>query len=532
MFHFSDLSIIKLPWMIKSSYKHVVLQFLLRMLNPFGIEFSYFIFLSLLGFGALKASKPRTNTPSFSPPRNIDLFFTSVSASTVSSMSTVEMEVFSNTQLIFLTVLMFVGGEIFTSMLGLQLSMKKFKKTIITEQYTNNGTKPADQIELGIVVSRSSEGGKYNDDVEEKYLTSDESPRGDMCFSIKSIELLSSIVLCYFLVVHVLGSIFIYIYTNVIASAREVLEKKRLHKLTFAVFTTVSTFANCGFVPTNENMIVFKKNSGLLLIMIPQILLGNTLYASFLRLVIWASEKLTKREELTYLLKNSRKLGYRHLFSGYQSKLLAGTVLGFVFVQFVSFCAMEWNSEAMDGLSNYQKLVGSLFEVVNSRHAGESIVDLSSLTTAVLVIFGVMMYLSPYTSFLPIEEDESVSETKRSSGKQGKWIMDNLKWSKQTYLVIFIILICIAERKKMKEDPLNFNLLSIVIEVISAYGNVGFSMGYSCGRQIKSMGNCKDASYGFAGKWSDEGKFLLIAVMFFGRLKKFSENGGKSWKVL
>jgi Trk-type K+ transport system membrane component len=75
-------------------------------------------------------------------------------------------------------------------------------------------------------------------------------------------------------------------------------------------------------------------------------------------------------------------------------------------------------------------------------------------------------YLPPYTSFLPIKDDRKNSESsKRMKKRRGK-VTENLILSQLSYLVIFIILVCITERKKLKDDPLNYNVLNIVVEVI------------------------------------------------------------------
>lgn len=110
-------------------YRVVVFQ-----VNPFWIQLPYILTISLFGYLALKISKPKEAT---FKPKSFDLFFTSVSASTLSSMSTVEMEVFSNTQLVIITFLMLLCGEVFVSMIGLQLMRLKFTKQEGTENRVN-----------------------------------------------------------------------------------------------------------------------------------------------------------------------------------------------------------------------------------------------------------------------------------------------------------------------------------------------------------------------------------------------------------
>ncbi|KAH7544761.1 hypothetical protein FEM48_Zijuj01G0020500 [Ziziphus jujuba var. spinosa] len=159
-------------------------HFLVFDLNPFWIQLAYFVILSFFGYVALKITKPRTSLK----PKDLDLFFTPVSSTMVSSMGTVEMEVFSNIQLVIMTILMLIGGEVFVSMLGLQLS--RFKLHISS----------GDRVEAADPSSTSS--------VDYKSFT-----------TYNSIECLGSVVLGYLLVVHTLGYILVTKYTTWVPSA-------------------------------------------------------------------------------------------------------------------------------------------------------------------------------------------------------------------------------------------------------------------------------------------------------------------------
>nr|XP_043629827.1 sodium transporter HKT1-like [Erigeron canadensis] len=478
-------------------------------LSPFTVQVIYFIILSLFGFVVLKSLDFKTS--SFKP-KDIDLFFTTVSALTVSSMSTVDMEVFSNNQLILLMFLMFMGGEIFVSMVGLHF--RKFKHRVTDFCSNNDFDSTAEcSIELGITPN------------DNKYFPNNKSLDNNYLMH-KAIKSLGYVVLCYILVVHFIGFILVYIYISFTPSARDILINKGLNRHIFSLFTIVSTFANCGFVPTNENMTIFKKNSGLLLILIPQILLGSTLYPVVLRATLLVLTKITKRDEFGYMLKYSKEIGYGQLLSSVRTFYLAITVFGLILVQLAVFCSLEWhNIDVMEGLSNYEKMVGSFFQVVNTRYAGEAVFDLSKISPAILVGFIVMMYFPSSTTYMPVQDHESKRSNQRRS------FVDYLLFSRLSYLVIFIILICVSEKKKMHGDPINFSVLNIAFEVFSAYGNVGLSTCYSCQHQIKPIVQCKEEWYGFAGRWSNNGKYLLIMVMFFGRLKNFTKNGGKYWNA-
>jgi hypothetical protein len=73
-------------------------------------------------------------------------------------------------------------------------------------------------------------------------------------------------------------------------------------------------------------------------------------------------------------------------------------------------------------------------------------------------------YLPPYTTWFPLEENSTATD--HATESQGIKLLKGTVLSQLSYLTIFVLAICITEREKLKEDPLNFNVLSIIVEVV------------------------------------------------------------------
>lgn len=77
-------------------------------------------------------------------------------------------------------------------------------------------------------------------------------------------------------------------------------------------------------------------------------------------------------------------------------------------------------------------------------------------------------YLPPYTAFVPDKEEEE-SRVKFNGGRERERskinMLENVMFSHLSYLAVFIVLVCITERKSLKDDPINFSVLNIAFEV-------------------------------------------------------------------
>lgn len=487
-------------------------QFLVFQSNPLIVQLIYFMSLSFAGFLALKNLK----SPNKPTPRNLDLMFTAVSTVTVSSMATVEMEDFSDQQLWVLIILMILGGEVFTSMLGLhfknarantddalQRRLAFISRDIESSDVFSNGS------ENNIEGIQSEATMTYNQVLEQKVVNQN------------SRNILAHVVAGYFIAAIVCGSAVIAIYLWIDSDTRHLLKNKDIKMWTFSSFTAISSFANCGFTPVNDNMAIFRNKPTFLLLIIPQILVGNTLFAPLLRISIWTLGKISKREEYAYILQHPKEIGYRHLRTQKNSVYLVLTGVLLILLQAIFLCYFESDLKAFEGMKWFQKLVASVFQSASSRHAGETVINISTLSPQILVIFALAMYVPSGTSFLATCGDsQNLIDKKENPNSRATW--EKFVITKSACLAIFTILACITERKSMSADPLNFSIFSVIFEVISAYGNVGYSLGYSCDKLLKPDATCRDASYGFVGKWTDEGRLIIILVMFLGRFKTFT----------
>nr|ANF99286.1 HKT2;3 transporter [Oryza sativa f. spontanea]ANF99293.1 HKT2;3 transporter [Oryza sativa f. spontanea]ANF99294.1 HKT2;3 transporter [Oryza sativa f. spontanea]ANF99300.1 HKT2;3 transporter [Oryza sativa f. spontanea]ANF99305.1 HKT2;3 transporter [Oryza sativa f. spontanea] len=477
-----------------------ICRFIAYHLSPLLIHLSYFLIIDILGFVSLVVLRPSNHKYN---PRYVDMFFLSTSAVTVIGLATIQMEDLSSSQIAILTLLMFLGSKMFLSFLGLVLESSK-----------QNKHDPENRRVSSVIVCKQSQ-------LEEAI------PQTPSMNSIdikkRCLKYLVFVVLAYMIIILVTGSLLVFMYIAHVSSARDALTRKSINKALFSISVTVSSFTNGGLLPTNESMVVFSSNNGLLLLLIGQILAGSTLFPVFLRLVIWALRglRLAKAEEPDFMMNNSSAVGFSHLLPNLQTIFLAAVEVAFVAMTVILFCCLNWDSLVFARLSSLQKITNALFMAVNARQAGENSIDCSLVAPAALVLFMVMMYTPSLTKlFSACQDHKRIGPESDDRTSKGKPFLKMMAFSPLGFNTTVIMLVCITERRSLSTDPLNFSTFNIIFEVISAYGNIGLSTGYSCSRQLQHQEGiaCHEKAYNFSGWWSEPGKLILVLAMLCGRL--------------
>ncbi|CAN6176896.1 unnamed protein product [Urochloa humidicola] len=463
------------------------------------------------------------------------MFFMSTSAATVTGLATVKMEDLSSSQIVVLTILMLSGSEMFVSFLRLLLQSRKQKQP--HNQDHDHGSRVSSAV---ITVSDESNLEAANNPPSASS-DEDQNKEQESC-CLKSLAIAMS---AYMAVTLVAGSVAVFAYLAGVPAARDVLARKGISAALFSASVAASSFTNGGLLPTNESMAVFAADPGLLVLLAGLILAGGTLLPVFLRLAMWAARRVESvvfsgsgrrgfsgGEGLESMAKGAAAAGFGHLLlPGLQTALVAATAVSVAAAAAALLCFVDWSSDVFEGLTAGEKVANAVFMAVNARQAGENSVDCSLLAPAVLVMFLAMMCVPATATFFSVhgggsgigESNGGEGERKDGELKKRRLSLNRMFVSPLARVAAVVVLVCVTERRSISGDPLNFSTFNMIFEVVSAYGNVGLSTGYSCSRLLRpeEASACHDKPYSFSGWWSDQGKLVLVLLMLYGRLKGF-----------
>ncbi len=164
------------------------------------------------------------------------------------------------------------------------------------------------------------------------------------------------------------------------------------------------------------------------------------------------------------------------------------------------------------------RIVAAVFQGVNTRTAGFSVVALGKLHPAVLVSYTVMMYISVYPVAISVRktnvyEEQSLgiyADDEEMEGGQPSFVSTHILRQLGTdlwFIFLALFVICIIENKRMisDDDALNFSVFNILFEIVSGYGTVGLSIGYPT------------VAWSLVGEFKTLSKLVIILVMIRGR---------------
>jgi Trk-type K+ transport system membrane component len=294
------------------------------------------------------------------------------------------------------------------------------------------------------------------------------------------------------------------INASVSEKTRSVIEKYNISPWWFASFHTVTGFGNAGMSLLSDNLMQFSNDAGVLVPIAFLIIFGNTFFPIGFRWLISALWKITKNPVYDYLLKNPRRC-FTHLFPRVETNLLFFILVGVLVTEFVSFIWLDWNFVTGD---TEQKILIGYFTSVSTRAAGFNCIDISQLSSAMLVLFVALMYLSAYPVSISVkqsnvflEKTEATVDTYASQAKS--FLFRDMSWM---YILFFFI--CAVEAPHLRSEAgldKFFTEFRVLFEVVSAYGNVGLSMGYPT------------INFSFCGTWhtASKGTFFFLFFSFF-----------------
>ena len=289
-----------------------------------------------------------------------------------------------------------------------------------------------------------------------------------------------------------------------------------------AVFLAATSFYNVGLSLTSDSLLSYIHQPGVYLWVGILAIAGCTGTPIFLRAVLKTMLILSQYFP-TVLDGNALKLTMRYprlvtyiLFDGHQTRILVLIFVCINVVEFVTFygsCSLT-DISPFNGLDTATRVGVAVAKTTTIRNSGLEFVDVRTLSTGMNVVYMVSMWLSSapfvsrmYVSEMFIDRFGVLRYTnKREASQAWSRFSTNFLFRHTVVIAFAIIVLAFVEDKMTRENPV-VDFVDVVFEIISAYGNVGLSMGFP-----GSMAS-------LCGNMSTFGKLVLIFIMMVGKLR-------------
>ncbi|KAI1475988.1 potassium transport protein TRK1/TRK2 [Daldinia eschscholtzii] len=286
-------------------------------------------------------------------------------------------------------------------------------------------------------------------------------------------------------------------------------------------FTANSAFMDLGLTLTPDSMNSFNTAIFPLLVMSFLIILGNTGFPIMLRFMIWLFSLVVPRgsglwEELRFLLDHPRRC-FTLLFPSNATWWLFFILVALNGIDLILFIILDLHGEAVTNLPLNIRFLDGWFQATATRTAGFSCVNLAALHPAVQTSYLIMMYISVFPVAISIrrtnvyeEKSLGVYNTGYDDDDAGQsnisYVGTHLRrqlsfdlW----YIFVGYFILTITEGPRLMAG--DFSMFAVLFEVVSAYGTVGLSLGYT------------GVNASLCSQFTVLGKLVIIAMQIRGR---------------
>lgn len=338
----------------------------------------------------------------------------------------------------------------------------------------------------------------------------------------RSLKTLAYVLFVYFWGFWILGIICIWPWIAVNNDFYgNIVEQAGASRAWWAIFTSNSAFMDLGFTLTSDSMNSFNSAVWLLLIMSFLIIIGNTGFPIMLRFMIWVINLFVPRdsglyEELRFLLDHPRRC-FTLLFPSTATWWLFLILIIMNLVDLIFFIILDLGTGAIAELPLHVRFLEGWFQAASTRTAGFSVVNLSLLHPAVQTSYLIMMYISVFPIAISVRRTNVYEEKALglyTSGNDddeknehgfsyvGAHLRRQLSFD-LWYIFIGYFILTISEGQRLINN--DFSMFAVLFEIVSAYGTVGLSLGYT------------GINASLCSQFSTVGKLVMIAMQIRGR---------------